>query len=185
MAMGVCRECNKAVSSEAKACPSCGAADPFKPKRIGVLGWLGVGFVGLLAFTMCTPRDDASTAVTAKPTGSGGPPPKSESQIALEKRLALQSLKPNDLRPILANELQALCTLINPSLNYIKGEVRGTAIYCVHTFYNEHSLKVGRLGPAMSAWAQDWTAELRHAGVKRVGVYGTGEYASGSWFVLD
>ncbi len=186
MTIGYCRECKAKVSSEAKVCPSCGVPNPYRPKRIGVLGWLGAGFVGILAFTMCSPSERPATSASTPGAGSQSvPAAKTASQIELEKRLALQKLKPQELRPILADKLLPVCQRSNPSLNYIKVEVRGTALFCVHTFYSEHSLKIGPLGPAISAWMEEWTAELRHAGVKRVGVYGTGEFASGSWFKFE
>lgn len=49
MALGRCRECGKEVSSEAKACPHCGASSPIKKKRgIWAMGCLGLLFVWIV-----------------------------------------------------------------------------------------------------------------------------------------
>jgi hypothetical protein len=186
MAMGVCRECGNKVSSEAPTCPKCGATNPYKAKRIGVIGWLGVGLVGLVAFTMCTPRDEAPTRTVASTTNPPATqsPTKSLAQIETENRAAMLKLEPKQLRPIIADKLLPICEKANPSLNYIKTEVRGTAIYCVHSFYSQHSLSIGPLAGQLERFINDWQIELSRAGVKRVGVYGTGEFATGSYFDL-
>ena len=45
MAMTTCKECGKQVSTEAKACPHCGAAAPARKKAKGGIGkWLLVVF---------------------------------------------------------------------------------------------------------------------------------------------
>lgn len=153
--------------------------DKAEPKRVGLVGWLGVGLVGFLAFTMCSPAEERTTAPAQQPQQ---PPAKTAAQLELENRHAMQRLKPAELRPILADKLLPYCVAANRSLNYIRAEVRGTALYCVHDFYNRYSLSVGPLAKSIEAFAEEWRAELLHAGVKRVGVYGRGEYASGAWF---
>jgi hypothetical protein len=186
MAMGVCRECGTKVSSEAATCPKCGATNPYKPKRIGVLGWIGVGFVGLVAFTMCTPRDEPtpSSVASSSAAPSSQRTTKSLAEIEAENRAAMAKLEPKQLRAILADKLLPVCERANPSLNYIKAEVRGTAIYCIHSFYSQHSLSIGPLAGQLERFINEWQSELSRAGVKRVGVYGTGEFATGSFFDL-
>ena len=96
----------------------------------------------------------------------------------------LAKLEPKQLRAILADKVLPVCERANPSLNYIKSEVRGTAIYCVHSFYSQHSLSIGPLAGQLERFINEWQAELSRAGVKRVGVYGTGEFATSSYFDL-
>lgn len=45
MALINCKECGKQVSTEAKACPHCGAKPP---KKIGILGWIALAFFTIL-----------------------------------------------------------------------------------------------------------------------------------------
>jgi hypothetical protein len=49
MALGKCRECGKEASSEAKACPHCGATNPVKKTSVFtiVAGLLFIAFVGI------------------------------------------------------------------------------------------------------------------------------------------
>ena len=51
MAITTCKECGKQVSTEAKACPHCGAAAPAKKKAKGGIGkWLLIVFaIGVVA----------------------------------------------------------------------------------------------------------------------------------------
>jgi hypothetical protein len=182
MAMGRCRECKKPVSSEAVTCPSCGVSKPYVAKKIGVLGWVGVALVGALFFTTCSNLENATKPSTSASPSS--PPRPTEAQLEAANRLAMQSLKPAEVRVMMKDKLLVLCERASPSLNYIKAEVRGSALYCVHSFYSQHSLSIGSLAPVMSAWVQEWQPELKQAGIKRVGVYGTGEFASGSWFEI-
>ena len=67
MAMTTCKECEKPVSTEAKACPHCGAAAPAKKKAKGGIGkWLLIVFaIGLVA--MILPKKDEVAASNAQP----------------------------------------------------------------------------------------------------------------------
>ena len=67
MAMTTCKECGKQVSTEAKACPHCGAAAPAKKKAKGGIGkWLLIVFaIGLVA--MILPKQDKTTSVASAP----------------------------------------------------------------------------------------------------------------------
>ena len=58
MAMTTCKECGKQVSTEAKACPHCGAAAPAKKKAKGGIGkWLLIVFaIGVIAAIL--PKQD-------------------------------------------------------------------------------------------------------------------------------
>ena len=78
MAVVNCRECGKSVSTEAAACPHCGAPQgqqpasaigqpPAKPKKkMGCLAWIGLGLLALFVIGMfATPKDDKGQASTA------------------------------------------------------------------------------------------------------------------------
>ena len=168
MAIGVCRECEQKVSSEAPTCPKCGAVKPFKEKRIGVFGYIGVGFVGLVAFTMCSPKADVpatqvSNSTPAQPIG------KTLQQIETENRVAISTLDPKQIRAVLSDKLLAVCQRSSPNLNYIKAEVRGNSIFCVHSFYSQHSLSIGSLARYLEQFINEWQSELKSAEIKRVG----------------
>lgn len=59
MALVKCKECGKEVSTQAKACPSCGAA---APKKTSLVTWIVLGFIVILAIGMCVgPGDKGSS----------------------------------------------------------------------------------------------------------------------------
>lgn len=62
MALVKCKECGSEVSTEAKACPKCGAKPP---KKVGLLGWIAVLFVGVVVY-QCTSQS-SRTSVADKP----------------------------------------------------------------------------------------------------------------------
>lgn len=59
MGIGKCRECGKEASSEAKACPHCGASKPVA-KGVGLVGWIGVVFCGFVIFSIVSPSKSKS-----------------------------------------------------------------------------------------------------------------------------
>lgn len=67
MAMTTCKECGKQVSTEAKACPHCGAPAPAKKKAKGGIGkWLLIVFaIGVVAAIL--PKQDKATPVASAP----------------------------------------------------------------------------------------------------------------------
>ena len=68
MAMIECKECKQKVSSQAKTCPSCGAA---VPKQVGCLQSIGIAIVALFLFMFIfgkgTSKNDGTEASTAQP----------------------------------------------------------------------------------------------------------------------
>ena len=78
MAMTACKECGKAVSTEAKTCPHCGTSAPAKKKGKGGIGkWLLIAFaIGLVA--MILPKQDKTTTAASVPpkVQAKSPPPK-------------------------------------------------------------------------------------------------------------
>jgi hypothetical protein len=79
MAMRPCRECGKAISTEAQACPHCGD----KPRRTSAFTWIIAVFFGLVGFSWfsLSLRSDTRPA----------PPPPTPAQLAQEKREREQS----------------------------------------------------------------------------------------------
>jgi hypothetical protein len=66
MAIVSCKECNAEVSTEAKACPRCGAS---VPQRMGLGGWLIGGFFAFVVGSMVmgsVRRDEAELAKPAE-----------------------------------------------------------------------------------------------------------------------
>lgn len=72
MAMTTCKECGKQVSTEAKACPHCGATAPAKKKSTGGIGkWLLIVFaIGIVAAVL--PKKDRVAASSSAPRDYGG-----------------------------------------------------------------------------------------------------------------
>ena len=185
MAIGVCRECGNKVSSEADVCPRCGAPCPYREKRTAVVVWIGAVFLGLSILAMCAPQNGRPVQPTASDLPPQSPRPKTGAEIEAENRAAVRSLPSQQLRPVLADRLLLACQRAAPHLNYVKTSVRGNAILCVHSFYSEHSLQIGPLAGEIERFIGDWGGELRRAGIKRVGVWGTGEFATGSYCDLN
>jgi hypothetical protein len=80
MALIKCEECNREISSEAKACPNCGA----KPKK--PVGWLGyaVGAIVLVSIFKCSSEGDR-VRLTSPATTT--PAPISKEQAELDRKL--------------------------------------------------------------------------------------------------
>ena len=71
-------------------------------------------------------------------------------------------------------------------LNYIKARIdksgKGYALMAVHTFFTRHSFEIGPLGPLVERWVTEYRLKLNLARIVRVGVSGTGDYRSSTWF---
>lgn len=63
MAMVKCKECGNQVSTKAKACPTCGAA---QPKRTSVLTWVAAGLIGLIVIVSIATKEDPVSAPAPK-----------------------------------------------------------------------------------------------------------------------
>jgi hypothetical protein len=88
VAMIKCRECGSAISSEAAACPQCGA----KPRRNSGCATLLIGFLCLI-FVMsvvrgCKEKSSTSPAQSAAPSASNSQP---REQTAEEKKAAYEA----------------------------------------------------------------------------------------------
>lgn len=106
MAMTTCKECGKQVSTEAKACPHCGAAAPAKKKAKGGIGkWLLIVFaIGVIAAIL--PKQDKAPPVASAPqkapTVRAMEPPKvaapSEEKLTEGQQKALDEIKAHSAR---------------------------------------------------------------------------------------
>jgi hypothetical protein len=176
MAIVTCRECKKPVSSEAKLCPHCGARPRNPHTGLKVL----IIFVGLFAIFSILEHK-------AHPPGEEGARdsrPVAPDLRAVERAryLADVGLDQPGARRAAAARLKEFCASHDRHLNYIEVKLRGTGLYCVHAFYSRLALSAGTLGPDMGQWVADNDELLRKSKITRVGVWGTGEYASGAWF---
>ncbi|MBN9410858.1 MAG: zinc ribbon domain-containing protein [Burkholderiales bacterium] len=71
MALQKCHECGAQVSSEAKACPSCGA----KPKKsVGLVGIIVAGIFGIIIFNAASGSGGSSSSATASARPATPPP---------------------------------------------------------------------------------------------------------------
>ena len=84
MAMTTCKECGKQVSTEAKACPHCGAAAPAKKKAKGGMGkWLLIVFaIGVVAAVL--PKKDKAAASSAAPKAEAVQPKAKKPEVKAE-----------------------------------------------------------------------------------------------------
>ena len=93
MALQKCRECGEQVSSQAKACPSCGA----KPKkRIGLGGIVLVAFLGYVAFQMASPKPSNHPGIPEGAAVASSPAPKPVSPEVQKEIARLSALAPQD-----------------------------------------------------------------------------------------
>jgi hypothetical protein len=191
MALTKCHECGAQVSTEAAACPACGA----KPKKRRGLGtWLLVGFAGYFVYTCSsvvgklsdTPARASTTSTPAVATLSAA---ETARQQEIQNYQAAFALDEKGGRQYLADRLQAHCDQEDRHLNYIKVKQRpagkGVGLFCVHDLYTKHALSAGKRGPTLGRWVSDNAELLRKNKVTRVGVWGTGDYASGAWFDVN
>lgn len=93
MAMIKCHECGNQISSEASACPQCGA----KPKKqVGILGIIFAGMLGLLAFQCSSPR---STPITpAQPTKPEKPDLAAGNAITMARLISASAKDPSSVK---------------------------------------------------------------------------------------
>lgn len=68
MAMTTCRECQSVVSTEAKACPKCGAEKPGKrPSKFGTYLWAGTVVTLVLVLLVDAAKPPSSSARASQP----------------------------------------------------------------------------------------------------------------------
>ena len=178
MAIGKCRECGAEVSDEAKTCPKCGVSKPVK-QPIGRLGILGIAIVGYVAFQMFSPSDGSSPT---QPQQAKAPVLAAAAPAARSRQELVAEMDTGKAMAAVREELNKVCQRVNAQYNHLRVEVRGSTLYCVHDFYSQYSLSAGALAPALESFIVDWQTQLRRLKIKRVGVSGTGEYATSAWY---
>lgn len=189
MAMTNCRECKAPVSTAAKVCPSCGIPRPQR-RKVGPVGLVAAASVGVVAFMLASPSEHPSAAGSPSATAQATPNPPAPDAETLRRendaarRALIPTLPKKQAQALLRDHYEALCREIDSNFNYVRAEVRGSSLYCVHKLYTSYSLAAGPRAKIIEAWVNQWQTELKAAGIKRVGVHGEGEYGSGSHFEL-
>lgn len=83
MAMTACKECGKQVSTEAKACPYCGAVAPAKKKAKGGIGkWLLILFAIGVVVAVLPKQDKAKASASALQKIQAAPVPGTPKKVA-------------------------------------------------------------------------------------------------------
>ncbi len=85
MALQKCKECGNEVSSKAKACPQCGAA---QPKKTSVFTWIIGGFFAVAVVAAVVGGTSSSTMTPEQHAAS-----KQKSESMKKTMLALQAIK--------------------------------------------------------------------------------------------
>lgn len=84
MAMTTCKECGKQVSTEAKACPHCGAAAPAKKKAKGGIGkWLLMVFAIGVVVAVLPKQDKAKASASAPHRTQAAPVPDTPKKVEI------------------------------------------------------------------------------------------------------
>jgi hypothetical protein len=110
--------------------------------------------------------------------------PENKQALVLYKKIAEK--RAPFLRNRLADDYRNTVASANPHLNYIDKKITkvkgGHALWATHDFFTRYTLSAGNDAHVISAWIDRHSEELREAGIVRVGVMGTGPYASWSHF---
>lgn len=64
----------------------------------------------------------------------------------------------------------------------VKKSRSGYTLFAYHSFFNQYQFQIGDFGKEVQAWTNKNYATLKLAKITRVGVYGTGPYASGTYY---
>lgn len=130
--------------------------------------------------------DDAPPPKPQLAAPSTPPAPALESQAVIDARLrdTVKAMSRAEAETFFRIELEKTCQAVDKHLNYITVQKRGSGLYCVHSLYGQQAFAAGPRGPAIEAFAQKWGALLKQHKITRVGVFGTGELASGTWFEI-
>lgn len=106
MAVVNCRECGKPVSTEAAACPHCGApqkaaavsAPAAKPKKkLGLLGWIGVVLVTLFVIGLFAPSKKGVSADASGGAQAVAEAPAAAPAIAVTARALFDQYQANEV----------------------------------------------------------------------------------------
>ena len=66
----------------------------------------------------------------------------------------------------------------------IKNSKRGYELLAYHSFFGQYEFQIGHFGKEVSAWIDKNRGTLNLAKITRVGVHGTGAYATGTYYDL-
>jgi hypothetical protein len=101
-------------------------------------------------------------------------------------RQRITGLKPEDQREELRRSYLELIQKENSFYNGVTSEVaktkRGYELWARHEFFTQYSLSTGDDGKKISNWMADNRDLLKSSGINRVGVKGTGAYASWAYY---
>ena len=155
----------------------------------GLVKWLFIAGFGWVVFsiTTCSQRAEKVPLDAPKYTATTATPAAPVEPVKTERERKHDTIMANKGQGLIVMkaELLKVCEFAAPHYNYSTTKQRGNGLFCVHDFYNQYSLSAGNDAKLIGAFVSEWSQELRHLGIKRVGVYGTGEYASGQWFNVD
>ena len=124
-----------------------------------------------------------------KPAPIASPPPAAPpSNTTPVPEPTVRPVSPGELRAQLKENYLAVIKAANPHLNFIKASVSGGkgryTLWAVHDYFSQFSLSIGDDAKVIQAWIHVHRDELEKANIRRVGLKGTGEYASSSWLEL-
>jgi hypothetical protein len=97
------------------------------------------------------------------------------------------SLSPEYYRGQLENDYLAMINQVNHGYyNHVTAQVKkskgGYTLYAYHSFFGRYEFDIGNFGKEVSAWINKNYARLKLAKITRVGVHGTGPYASYTYY---
>ena len=97
------------------------------------------------------------------------------------------TLEPSYYRLQMETEYLHLINEVNHGYyNHVEVKVKkakgGYTLYAYHSFFNQYQFQIGNFGKEVQAWVSKNYATLKLAKIIRVGVYGTGAYASGTYY---
>jgi len=97
--------------------------------------------------------------------------------------------RPAELRRDLAAEYSDIIAAANPHLNFIKQKTTkvkgGYAIWAVHEYFTSSTFSIGEDAKLAQAWISRNHAELKRAGIVRVGVQNTSGWLGSCWFEVQ
>jgi hypothetical protein len=97
------------------------------------------------------------------------------------------SLNPDYYRGQLENDYLRMINEVNHNYyNHVTTAVKksksGYTLWAYHSFFGQYEFQIGNFGKGVSAWIDQNRDRLKIAKITRVGVHGTGPYASSTWY---
>jgi hypothetical protein len=142
--------------------------------------WLGAVFVILAADR----KDTTRVSSTQSPAGVASP--SSSEHLVAAVPSPTPTPAPAALRKELGESYRGMVAATNRHLNFIEYKYTktkgGYALWATHDFFTQYTFSSGDEAKLVSQWIDLHYDNLKGAGVRRVGVMGTGSYASSVWF---